>query len=492
MPLGFRVWRVLTKSVKFNAKKKPDDPTIAELISFVRERLHNADELRKRSLYPGRSLDLELALSIPATWSRVTGEDWVEKALLARATDIHVTLRERGTAAHGLWQRALAQPSDLPRIQKIIQDLIDQCLDPDGQREDIAAGRRWLAATLKQAITKPEPVCNAWPENEEPWYKTVMQLAAEIEHESTIREDLRPATRTLFEHALLQNAGVPRRQAIDALVVAGWAKQITGKMAKLLEKETGESWLRIRALFALGFMQDRSGTVQRALGQACQHAFYRLVACHDAHKVPSTSLVNEMHAALFAIGDCFGVRGAETEAQRIRSSLEDMLRELVSPMTHPEALWPIARAAGYLLTVTAQPSQPGQSEDLSERLLTTLKDHRGPDQQESGRRARTPASQAALGITRAASPCCASTSLMWGARADDYGRHAHGRDGGSPGIQMLGQAAVGVKEDESPPIKLCHEQRRKGGQRVGPETGGIGVDDIVARDAHQELDRVES
>ena len=70
-------------------------------------------------MYAGRSLDLELAISVPAEWSP-PDDDWVGETPLERAWNNNATIRERGTAAMGLWQRAMTcGPADRPRSGRI-------------------------------------------------------------------------------------------------------------------------------------------------------------------------------------------------------------------------------------------------------------------------------------------------------------------------------------------------------------------------------------
>jgi len=85
-----------------------------------------------------------------------------------------------------------------------------------------------------------------------------------------------------------------------------------------------------------------------------------------------------MHASLFAIGDCFGVEGAEAHAKSARDALADILTGLAS-LTGERAgiLCRAARAAAYLLTFTAQPREGGE-QDLSQALLEKMRNH--PDE----------------------------------------------------------------------------------------------------------------
>ncbi|MFH9969481.1 hypothetical protein ACH4PR_51030 [Streptomyces mirabilis] len=64
---------------------------------------------------------------------------------------------------------------------------------------------------------------------------------------------------------LLQNAGVQRRQATDALLAGGWIEAIIKSLAQVLKQEKNESWLRVRVLFSIGYLQCRNHTVAQTL-----------------------------------------------------------------------------------------------------------------------------------------------------------------------------------------------------------------------------------
>jgi hypothetical protein len=129
-PLGFRVWRAITELVKLS---REEDYGTNVLKPWVRQLIRDSEGLRQTSLYPGRSLDLELAITIPAAWSP-PGQDWAGKALLTRARNVEATLRERGTAAMGLWERAIREKrADLADTEVQLRDLITEfrALMPD-------------------------------------------------------------------------------------------------------------------------------------------------------------------------------------------------------------------------------------------------------------------------------------------------------------------------------------------------------------------------
>ena len=64
-PMGFRVWRAITKLVMLSEGGEHTDA----LKAWVRQLIRDSEELRKHSLYAGSSLDLELAITVPAAWS---------------------------------------------------------------------------------------------------------------------------------------------------------------------------------------------------------------------------------------------------------------------------------------------------------------------------------------------------------------------------------------------------------------------------------------
>lgn len=375
-PLGFRTWRAVTKLVRLS-KSLGVEPN--ELKDWVRRHLQDAEELRLVSLYPARSLDLELAINVPAEWSP-PGDDWVGEVLLTRARNTHATVRERGTAALGLWERAVVnrQP-DLAQVRGQLEVLVGDFVREAGE-PGAATGLRWVAATVRHVLATDQAVCNSWPQVDEPCRRVVKDATLELSSRARaagmpvlVLED----TVTLFEHALLQNAGVYRRQSVDTLVTGGWAEIVVPVLESVLKHDKAESWLRCRALFALGFLQVRNDAAARILRESCLRA-YRNLANSDTTK----SLVSEAHSALCAVADCFGATGAEEQARDIRRRLAPILRELVTDARFwdDEERYPVVRAAAYLLLVTAQPRE--DRTDLSKELLGELLKH--PDEVTSG------------------------------------------------------------------------------------------------------------
>jgi hypothetical protein len=371
-PLSFRVWRAITKLVKLRG----NDAHADALQGWVRQLIRESGELRNRSLYAGRSLDLELALAVPASWSPPE-YDWVGKALRDRAHNPDATIRERGTAAMGLWQRAILQNRDLESTEDELRALIAEFRDPES-RPDASAGLRWVAETLEHVIKAKEPVCNEWPEVDEPWFRNVQQAAAQLD-DFGIPPHLLTGTKNLFLNMLLQNAGVYRRYAIETVASSGWSRPAAEALGYLLKREQDEAWLRLRAEFALSSLQRRNEWVERDLADACKTAYRNLrLETLPPDGKPPRARITEMHASLFAVGDCFGVAGAEERARSVRDRLRPILTELAS-LEAPRAsiLQQATRAVAYLLTVTAQRRENGQ-EDLSEVLLRKLSSH--PDE----------------------------------------------------------------------------------------------------------------
>jgi hypothetical protein len=366
-PLSFRVWRPITKLVKLS---RSGDPNAGELRNWVRQLLRDSGELRKDSLYAGRSHDLELALAVPAEWSPA-GADWAGDVLLSRARNEEATIRERGTAAMGLWQRAIEQGRDLEATEEDLRALITEFRDPES-RPDAAAGLRWVAATLERVIDSGKPVCNGWPEVNDPWFRNVKQAAAELDH-CGLPGHLVTGTKNLFLNMILQNAGAYRRHAVETAAVSGWSRQVAEALSFLLKNEQEEAWVRIRAEYALSILQRPNQWVEGDLEKACKVAYKNMQRDTPAGgKAPPRARITEVHMSLFAVGDCFGVPGAEEPAKRIRNNLSPILTEIAG--TDALMLRRTARAAAYMLIVTAQPRENGE-EDLSEVLLKKLSAH---------------------------------------------------------------------------------------------------------------------
>lgn len=368
-PMSFRVWRAVTKLVKLSEDGEHADA----LKTWVRQLIRDAEALRVGSLFAGGSLDLELALAVPAAWSP-PGDDWVAHALLSRAWNSRATIRERGTAAMGLWERACRDglPALTKKTREDLQALITEFRNPES-RPDTSAGMRWLATTLEHVIEKETAVCNSWPEVDEPWFRSVQAAAAELDN-CRIPAHLLTGTKNLFRHMILQNAGVHRRDAIETVVTSGMSAPIAQALGSLLRNEQEEAWLRVRAEEALSFLQQRDATVESDLIRACEHAYETLKLDQIPEEAPR-SHVTEMHSCLFAVGDCFGVPGFEERARGIRNSLSPILSWLASVEGEPAiALRRPARAAAYVLLVTAQPAHDGRP-DLSRELLEKLSRH---------------------------------------------------------------------------------------------------------------------
>jgi hypothetical protein len=372
-PMGFRVWRAIAKLVKLNAESSHSE----SLRSWVQGLIADSEDLRKVSLYAGRGLDLDLAIAIPAAWSPLD-DDWVRQALLERARNPEATIRERGTAAMGVWQRAITEKRpDLAETEKELRRLIAEFRDPQA-RPDARAGMRWVAATLEQVIDQRSAVCNQWPDLDEQWLHHVHEAAHELDR-SSLPTHLRPGAKNLFRHMILQNSGPYRRQAIETVVTSGWTEPIARALGSLLRSEQNEAWLRIRAQFALSFLQRRDRWVEDQLVRSCQQAYRKLRLNETPNDTaPPRSHITEMHASLFAIGDCFGVEGAGERAKSSRDALRGILTDLANlDGDRARILRRATRAAAYLLAFTAQPGK-GQDKDLSETLLERLAGH--PDE----------------------------------------------------------------------------------------------------------------
>lgn len=380
-PLGYRVWRGITKLVTLSDLRGSRADTLRV---WVAELLEGSEELRDRSMYAGRALDMELAVAVPAAWSPPGEGDWVSRLLLRRAENENATLRERGAAVMGLWERAV-RIDDKPTLEQARRDLgklIREFSQGREQRPDCPGGLRWIAATLEKVIESGEPVCNDWPLVDDPWYQRVMRAAQELDRQA-IPPHLQDGTKSLFLHMILQNASTYRSLAVETVVTSGWSEPVARALGYLLDHEP-EAWVRIRAESALGLLQrPHDDQTREHLTRACRQAFENLGVDkipqdgREAPKdtVPPQALRTELHACLYAVGDCFGVPGAEAWAGTTRDELRDML-EVLAKARDPRAriLRRAARAAAYLLTVTAQSCSRGET-DFSKDMLEELSNH---------------------------------------------------------------------------------------------------------------------
>jgi hypothetical protein len=378
-PFGFRVWRAVTTVLVANQ----DTPQPQMYADWVRIQLEDAEELRKQSLFPARSLDLEAALAIPPGWVP-SEQDWVHEVLTSRIENHDATVRERGTAALGLWERALKPEYESSRedVKKYLRGVIEdfRAEEPEEPEEDgIRLGFRWIASTLEDLLDRDCPVSNTWPNNV---CRRVVLDASDylLTDEAGVPQRVRKGTATLFQHAVLQNAGVHRRHAIDTLLAGSWTSPVAEALARVLRDERSHTWLRCRALFAVSFLQDTSEGVELILEKACQRA----KSAVDEASAPNRSVASEMHAALFAVGDCFGVpgEGPKNRARSLRDALAPTIEDLLlrsrqareqNPELDTNPYDRVARAAAYLITVTAN-ADPQASFDL----LKGLQDHPDP------------------------------------------------------------------------------------------------------------------
>src|SRR5262249_35681229 len=150
-PFGFRVWRGITSIVHTSMVGRPNHfPD--RLSVWIQRQLKDAPKLRVDSLYPARSLDLELAITIPPEWTG-KGPDWADEALRARVGLAGATGRERATAALGLWERALNRQSAASRItvKRYLRELVSQFRGMGGASPTVdhpAAELQWVADTV--------------------------------------------------------------------------------------------------------------------------------------------------------------------------------------------------------------------------------------------------------------------------------------------------------------------------------------------------------
>ena len=140
-PMAFRVWRAITKLVRLSEGGEHAEA----LRVWVRRLMRDAEELRKHSLYAGSSLDLELAITVPAAWSPPE-DDWVGEALRARAREQRghdPGTRHGGHGAVAARARPRADPTwKRPRedLRELITEFRDPETRPDARRRAAVAG----------------------------------------------------------------------------------------------------------------------------------------------------------------------------------------------------------------------------------------------------------------------------------------------------------------------------------------------------------------
>jgi hypothetical protein len=375
-PLGFRSWRPLTKLMVIAREDESDERLRAELRKRIPQLVNAHKMLRENSINPGRSLDLEFFIAIPWGWAGAGAggeDDRVNEVLFERARDDTTTLRERGTAAMGYWYRAYESGRSADRhVRQQVISLVKLFDDPD-RRADIGLGLSWVARTLEIVLEKNVQVGNDWPAVDEPWYRAVRNAAQALEQ--GLPASISGATANLFFHSVLQNAGVERRKALDTLRTGGLVDEVAQALTMLLHDDPqmrDESWLRIRALFALGFMRARDHRTEADLVAAFEKA------CDAVHRArPTGAQIGELQTAVFTLGDIFGVTGVEDQntlerAGVMRTQIGASLRELVEGnLIRDPRFHTVARAAAYLLTFTAMPG----ATDLSRDLLAKMSDH---------------------------------------------------------------------------------------------------------------------
>jgi hypothetical protein len=275
----------------------------------------------------------------------------------------------------GIWQRAVENHKE-DEVRNDLEELSDH-LKKEEASDDLRNGLRWIARTLDKAIDDGTAVSSELPTCDEAWGGAIDEAADALS--GGLPEWFVEPTRTLFRHALLQNSGVERRRAIDALRAAGLVEPFANQLLLLLTEPAmrPERWLRIRVLFALGFVRD---------GVAPADAFQLMEVCRSAAEAvmgghADRGVVAELHEALFTVAELFGVNGIEREdavhrSGEVRDKLGKILADLIvgGHTVQPDHRL-IARAAAYLLTFTAQPGE----NDLSRRLLVQLRDHHTDD-----------------------------------------------------------------------------------------------------------------
>ena len=324
--LGFRMWRTLTKMVKTTsgpAMVFRNNYVARSLPGRVRTLLGNSASLRTGSAFPARSLDLETAIAVPGTWI-LPGIDWAGHALRLRALNESATIRERATAAHGL---ARHRPERHLQWRRDVAQQVTASFPSNTERNAVEGGYLWLSATLSAHLSAEVLPEHGWPESDTQWAQAVQRAASSLDHLPSVNPEVLVGTKRLFLHVVLQNDGILRRTAIDTIVAANVSEFVVRALTALLDDKETPSWIRIRAVFALGFLRHRTPETQSALVSAVRHAAAELDHAHD------NSAAVEMHQALFSLGDCLGA-SAPRVSELAAATIRDLRSELTLLLTH--------------------------------------------------------------------------------------------------------------------------------------------------------------
>ena len=163
------------------------------LKSWVRELIRDSEELRKRSLYAGRSLDLELAITVPAAWSP-PGDDWVARRCSERASNSEATI---GNAAPRPWACGSAPSSRTGPTWGDREGTAQADRGVPGPRypgQTRAPGCGGWRPRWSSRSTSGPRYATEWPDVDEPWFQHVQEAANELDN-SEPPAHLRPGPR---------------------------------------------------------------------------------------------------------------------------------------------------------------------------------------------------------------------------------------------------------------------------------------------------------
>src|SRR5262249_49747858 len=143
---------------------------------------------------------------------------------------------------------------------------------------------------------------------------------------------------------------------IDTLLAAGLSESVTRQLLWLLRDRgplENEAWLRIRALFAIGFLQPDNA--EEGLRHVLERVAGRVIA-----GTTNRAEITELQETLFTTADVFGANASEDRAVLIRGSeFRQRIQPILDDLANSEHIKepggrPIARALAYLLTFMAQ------------------------------------------------------------------------------------------------------------------------------------------
>lgn len=312
-PLGHKVWPI----ADFMTGRVAERSASSELPYWWRLQFQDMDDLRRLSVNPTHTLDIEAAASTPILWA-LEDTDWAMRAIWRRAESHETTHREVGAALASLWMRAQARRTSdevLDRMERLLDQRIADSmrLDQSAQSE-----LRWYRDVIHVFERERTKVIRSWPR-----HHSCVRLIGRASKHLGVPEQIADDLRVLLEHALLQSMTFYRHRAIDVIKASGWGRQVAPVLQRVLDDATAERWLRARCISALGGVAPPDPSTHFAL----LDAYHGSMTSYRRHPLHPQEDGVEVQAALFAIIDAFSMQ-SYSAVEEIRRSVERDLWDL--------------------------------------------------------------------------------------------------------------------------------------------------------------------